>query len=561
MFCTKSMLYLLWLFYLLFLNIGFIKFKTFQSLVLFDRPSKCLAEIDNYNLNHDNDNDTKLNSKEELGNMNNCNVEDDEFKISNDNITNNEKILCKNENMSNEEEYNNEEQENEKGTSNLFNTSNVENTKSVDTYECIYKYGENNNIVCISNLEEEESKENYIYNWYLGKKTLANLLGFSEHFNINGVKYSDFELKSIPIIGDGKSKGRVQEMFKTVIPSYDGENRKEIKLFIKRIPIEWWIKQFNLMEKYNGEYLEKAENYVMEAIALSFLSEYHPGIAPKLLKILYDGKNINEHILEDYKFKDIYEFNDLLIERLNNDMDGYVVMVSEFFGEDLYDFNKRFKNDISSVRHTDKFKKDIVYKCLNILVRLHKAGLSHLDLTAENVLITDDYDIRICDFGKCTPIYSNKLRHLDKKKKEKIYFFESCVPTIGKREYTPIRCWRIIKMLRKKKVIDPFEHVKSITIQRFRKKYYFNVSQADYFMLGVLFIWIWNCGHIWKTTFPSECVMFSKFVDNNMNLDCYSSTCLWPKDLKNIIKVLMKEEYSEKLNIKDLMEHPWFHEK
>ncbi|SPJ11218.1 serine/threonine protein kinase, FIKK family [Plasmodium sp. DRC-Itaito] len=556
MFCIKFMVYFLWLLYLLFLNTEFIKFKTFQSLVSLDRRSKCLAEINNHLVNYDNVKGNKLFGQKQLGNINNCDVKDGEFKICKDNVSKKKKICFKKEKRSNEEEYNNLEQENVEGTCNLLNILNVQKTEIFDNYENIYKYGENNNIMYISNLEGGESKDNYIYNWNLGKETLANFLGFSEHFKINGVKYSDFELTSIPVIGANKGKGRVQEMFKTVIPSGDGDNMKEVKLFIKRIPAEWWIKQFNLMEKYNGEYLVKAENYVMEGIALSFLSEYHQGIAPKLLKILYDGQNVNVDLMKEYKFKDVYEFNNLLIERINNNMDGYIVMVSELFGEDLFDFNKRFIKEQSAIRHSDKFKKEILYKCLRLLVRLHSAGLSHLDFTAENVLITDDYDMRLCDFAKSTPIYSDKLRH----KKKKKYFFESCVPTVGKREYTPIECWRIRKKLKKKNITDPFEHVKTITIQRFRKEYYFNVSHADYFMLGVLFIWIWNCGHIWKTSFPSESVNFSTFLENNMNLDCYPSTKSWPRDLKFIIQELMDEECRKKLNLKNLMTHPWFNE-
>ncbi|CDO65291.1 serine/threonine protein kinase, FIKK family [Plasmodium reichenowi] len=560
MFCIKFMLYFLWLLYLLFLDIEFIKFKTFQSLVSFDRPSKCLSENSKHHVNSDNNKGNKLFGQKQFGNINKCDVKDDELKISKDNIRKKKKICFKKEKRSNEEEYNNLEQENVEGTCNLLNILNVEKKKVFDNYESTYKYGENNDIIYMSNLKEDESKDNYIYNWNLGKESLVNFLGFSDYFKINGVKYSDFELTSIPIIGENKSKGRVQEMFKTVIPSDDGDHRKEVKLFIKRIPVEWWIKQFNLMEKYDGEYLVKAENYVMEGVALAFLSEHHPGIAPKLLKILYDGKNVNHDIMEEYKFKDIYEFNNMLIESINNNMDGYIVMVSELFGEDLFDFNKRFTEEKSDVRNSDEFKKEILYKCLRLLVRLHSAGLSHLDLTSENVLITDDYDMRLCDFAKSTPIYSDKLRHIHKRKKKKVYLFESCVPTVGKREYTPIECWRIRKKLKEKNITDPFEHVKTITMQRFRKEYYFNVSHADYFMLGVLFIWIWNCGHMWKTSFPSESANFTTFLENNMNLDCYPSAKSWPRDFKFIVKELMNEECRKKLNLKNLMTHPWFNE-
>lgn len=87
-------------------------------------------------------------------------------------------------------------------------------------------------------------------------------------------------------------------------------------------------------------------------------------------------------------------------------------------------------------------------------------------------------------------------------------------------------------------------------MQRFRKEYYFNVSHADYFMLGVLFIWIWNCGHMWKTSFPSESVNFTTFLENNMNLSCYPSTKSWPSDFKFIVKVIYNT--IKKMNLNEM---------
>lgn len=46
------------------------------------------------------------------------------------------------------------------------------------------------------------------------------------------------------------------------------------------------------MKKYNGEYVFGSENFIMEAMALSFLTEYYPGIAPKLYKVLIEPDNI-----------------------------------------------------------------------------------------------------------------------------------------------------------------------------------------------------------------------------------------------------------------------------
>lgn len=128
-----------------------------------------------------------------------------------------------------------------------------------------------------------------VYNWTLGKKALSKMLHYDDdNFSINGVKYPDWKLKPIPTIGYSKKSGRVQEMYTTVIKGNPDENTEDVKLFIKKVPIEIWVKQFDKMARYRGEYLVNAENFVMEAVASAFLTEYHPGITPKLYKILYD---------------------------------------------------------------------------------------------------------------------------------------------------------------------------------------------------------------------------------------------------------------------------------
>ncbi|MBZ2160307.1 hypothetical protein K1I93_09655, partial [Streptococcus australis] len=73
----------------------------------------------------------------------------------------------------------------------------------------------------------------------------------------------------------------------------------------------------------------------------------------------------------------------------------------------------------------------------------HNAGLTHLDLSPDNMLISPkNYEMRLCDLSQSTPIYTNKLRH--KEKLNSIKPFESFEPCIGKIEYIPPECWKIV---------------------------------------------------------------------------------------------------------------------
>jgi len=41
----------------------------------------------------------------------------------------------------------------------------------------------------------------------------------------------------------------------------------------------------------------------------------------------------------------------------------------------------------------------IVYNCLSALNFLHQTNVMHRDIKPANILITDKFDVKICDFG------------------------------------------------------------------------------------------------------------------------------------------------------------------
>ncbi|GAB64482.1 serine/threonine protein kinase [Plasmodium cynomolgi strain B] len=409
-----------------------------------------------------------------------------------------------------------------------------------------------------SNVIEKQIKAKCIFNWKLAQKSLLKMLHSAHNYHFNGVEYADWQLTCIPTLGFSKSSNRVQQMYKAVIPSNDANNKNEVKLFLKKVPIYIWIKQYNLMSEYDGEYVTDGENFVMEATSLAFLNEYHPGITPKLHRILYepDGKQPNEHnIPPKSMFNSLTLFNDILTERLKCNISGNIVIVSEFFSEDILDFIDRRQKKLN-MKINNNEKSYILYQCLKLLIRLHDAGLSHLDLTPENILISDSYEMRLCDLSKSTPIYTYNLRHI--KDVNRLYLFESCEPTIAKGAYMPPECWKIYWKYDTMKIKNPLKDLKNITDQEKRKQFYFDVSSADKFMLGVFFFWIWTNGNLWKCSDPLQDEDFFYFVKCDMNFDKFELTRKWPSDLKNIIKQLLHVEHRKKLNLKDLSMHPWW---
>ncbi|CAA9986213.1 serine/threonine protein kinase, FIKK family [Plasmodium knowlesi strain H] len=409
-----------------------------------------------------------------------------------------------------------------------------------------------------SNVIEKQIKSKCIYNWKLAQKSLLKMLHSAHNYYFNGVQYADWQLTSIPTLGFSKSSNRVQQMYKAVIPSKDGSGKNEVKLFLKKIPIYIWIKQYNLMNEYDGEYVTDGENFVMEATSLAFLNEYHPGITPKLHRILYepDGKEPSEYnIPPKSMFNSLALFNDILTERLKCNISGNIVIVSEFFSEDILDFIDRRQKKLN-MKISNNEKSYILYQCLKLLIRLHDAGLSHLDLTPENILISESYEMRLCDLSKSTPIYTYNLRHV--KDVNRLYLFESCEPTIAKGAYMPPECWKIYWKYDTMKIKNPLRDLKNITDQEKRKQFYFDVSSADKFMLGVFFFWIWTNGNLWKCSDPLQDEDFFYFVKCDMNFDKFELTRKWPSDLKNIIKQLLHAEHRKKLNLKDLSMHPWW---
>ncbi|SOV13898.1 serine/threonine protein kinase, FIKK family, putative [Plasmodium sp. gorilla clade G2] len=448
------------------------------------------------------------------------------------------------------------------------------NTNKENEASCSYDYeleeikSSEEDISCLSNYTiqvdkkigkylEHEIKSKHVFNWQIGQYEVYRILCSADEYSINGIKYKDWKLTRIPTIGLSKrGRSNVHEMFETIIRSNDGyENH--VKLFIKKIPIKIWMNQFDLMNEYNGEYIFNGENFIMEACALAFLNEYHVGIVPKLYKILFEIDNMNtkDTILKDKDFKDLRTFNHILKEQIKHNIKGYVVIISEFFGEDLYSYLIR-RNDIYASLLSKNEKKKILSQCLNLMKNLHDAGLAHLDFIDSNILISNYLQVRLCDFSKSSPIYTYNLRHT--KEGDDLYFFQSCVSNVSKIPYTPPECFILYKFYKEYEIDDPLKHINYITDSERKKKFYYEVTSADKYMLGILFIKIWNNEFLWEKADILKDKRFSDFMSLNMNFDKFEHTKKWPNDLKNILQKLLHFEYRNNLNLNELNDYKWW---
>jgi serine/threonine protein kinase len=68
---------------------------------------------------------------------------------------------------------------------------------------------------------------------------------------------------------------------------------------------------------------------------------------------------------------------------------------------DLYEVS-RAKNIL-----TDKHRKYILYQIAKAIHYIHEAGLIHRDLKPSNILINEECDAKVCDFGLVRSIDEN----------------------------------------------------------------------------------------------------------------------------------------------------------
>eukprot|EP01071_Lankesteria_metandrocarpae_P002219 Lankesteria_metandrocarpae@DN2170_c1_g1_i1.p1 len=398
------------------------------------------------------------------------------------------------------------------------------------------------------------------FTWRIARTLLKLRMQAAELFSVRGVPFSSWDLRKIPTLGASPTSCRVQEMFKATI---EVKNSNPLKLFVKRIPIGIWQKQYDAQNKWIGEYVTDGENFVMEAAALAFLQEYGHAVSPSLLGIL------------EY-CADSPSTTKITTPRVTRGPGGqrrsstcnevtHVVIVSELYGEDLLDFLDRREKEENPL--SDNEKQQLQFDCLFLLRRLHYLGLAHLDFTPENVLYGSQ-GLRLCDFAKATPLWTYYQRHVIASSRTRQpsstsscsswFPFESCEPTVGKGAYMPPECWKVYWRLEETKVQFPLEELWGLQNSEDRAAYYFRVSEADVYMIGVLMFWIWSEGGIWKCSDPRQDDKYSLLQKSRLNFDLFRECRSWPDNLKDILQRALRPEPLRRATLDDLLSHKWF---
>ncbi|OII78295.1 hypothetical protein cand_033530 [Cryptosporidium andersoni] len=471
-----------------------------------------------------------------------------------------------------------------------FNTVSYSSTASLLNNTCKTKIEnfslKNTQINKSTDLQFKSKEDNFditFYSWKESKKLINKLRRTSDTFKLSGIPYSEWKLEKIPTLGASPTSCRVQEMFRGTIKSEFKNSRDEVQhVFIKRVPINIWMKQWEMHEIWDGDYVTDGEDFVMEAAALAFLQKYSQGLAPKLLAVL-EHKDVTDldNLSKNFEIAPVSRSF-----RVSKDI-THIILVSELYGDDLLDYLDRREKEKSLLTFQEKRK--LQYNLALQLNHLHLKGLCHLDFTPENILVGPQ-GISICDFAKATPIITKypchthyikdadePLRHIKKAthSPSNYFEFESCEPTVGKGAYMPPECWRIFWKLEENHIQYPLEELTDTFISRDKSKgistikksfisitdrqsYYFKVRIADVYMLGILMFWIWSDGGIWKYSDIRQDHRYQNLVSANMNFDVFRECRTWNTALKSLLCKMLQPDPNKRITLNEVLLDPWW---
>ena len=124
-----------------------------------------------------------------------------------------------------------------------------------------------------------------------------------------------------------------------------------------------------------------------ENVAIKILSPKTSGKPEcKILKLLKDKPYVN--IVE---IKDIFED------------DNAMFFVEEFCEYNLFTYYKKHESSTTKGKYdfTDKERMCLFFQLINGLEFLHNLNIAHRDLKLNNLLVTEEGILKICDFGDC----------------------------------------------------------------------------------------------------------------------------------------------------------------
>ncbi|KEP60225.1 UNVERIFIED_CONTAM: FIKK kinase, putative [Hammondia hammondi] len=330
--------------------------------------------------------------------------------------------------------------------------------------------------------------------WVLCRELIARRTYRAKKYVLDGVPFDRWRLQVVPTMGASTTSTRCQRMWKGRLPSGRA-------VFVKKVPSSVWEQQWRLTQRYKGLFLTDGENFVGEAAISAFLTDCGPACAAPLLAVLHEDGNYLEGPSVTRTDSEAPE---------TGSTTSRVVLVNQVFGQgDLLDFFDSADPEV----FTPASKRSLQYSVTQILVSLHSAGIAHLDLTPENILVhaytealpssmtpqsgfgvgtrgsggssttpsaklsggsVRRVQLKVCDLAKAAPLFNHspfrlppcilKAHFGDSGQETPISPtaappFLSCEPTVAKGPYMPPECWRIVYILRALGITAPFAQV------------------------------------------------------------------------------------------------------
>jgi serine/threonine protein kinase len=119
-------------------------------------------------------------------------------------------------------------------------------------------------------------------------------------------------------------------------------------------------------------------------------------------------------VLKELKHKNIIKY---YIDFFDNE--NYYLLMEYTNFRNLYDFYLTYRNLGKNIEEEIIWK--ILYQCLDVLVYIHNEGIIHREIEPKNILIDENYNIKLINFNKCAAMdrpcakyYANNDRKVEK---------------------------------------------------------------------------------------------------------------------------------------------------
>lgn len=137
------------------------------------------------------------------------------------------------------------------------------------------------------------------------------------------------------------------------------------------------------------------------------------------LKLVIRETNILRKLSSDLKgHPNLVKLIDIISPKdLVTSKEQYLLLVMEYMPSDLHEMMNKSKKQ----KYGEKEVAKIAYQIISALCYMHSAGLMHRDLKPSNILVDDEFNIKICDFGLARSVLNeNDLQKKSTKMRRKL---------------------------------------------------------------------------------------------------------------------------------------------